>query len=409
MTAARRTVPIVGLAALAWVLADAWDPWSQPRISDVPVYQTYAHAMAGGAIPYRDFAFEYPPGAAVPMALARLIPMDYRRGFSLLMFVALVATVLGVMACAQALVMRDRRIVGAGVAVALTPIVLGDLVSTRFDLVLTALLAWTLWAAITQRFRTMWLLLALAVLVKLVPIVLVPVLVVWQRRCTGRLPVRDVALGAAAVLAGFAPFVAVGASGVGRMLRLLAERPLQLESMGGSYLLALRGLAGIPIGVRTSYGSQNVAGRGVDVVTAFTTGLQVAVLIAVVVAFITTLRTATGPVAPHAMVAAVATTMAAFVATGKVLSPQFMVWLLAAGLLVIGPYGQVAFAATVSTMLATQLYFPGRYWGLVTMQDAPIALLVIRNALLVIVVAACWPRSWWTWGRAAPASVTLPG
>jgi len=393
----RRTVSLIGLASAAWVISVAWDPWSRPRLTDVPVYREYARLMFDGQIPYRDFSFEYPPGAAVPMALARLVPMDYPQGFSLLMYLALVATALGVAATGRELGLSPRRVLGAGAVVALTPLLLGQLVATRFDLVLAACLAWTLWAAVAGRFRLMWVLLAAAVLVKLVPVVLAPVLIIWQLRRTGRTRViRDVATGAAVVVAGFAPFLIAGASGVLRMFRILAERPLQIESMGASYLLGLRALADIPVGVRTSHGSQNVAGQGVDVVTAFVTGLQVAVLISIAVAFVAVLRTVPAPLAPHALVAAVATTVAGFVATGKVLSPQFMVWLLAAGLLVIGPYGTVAFAATTSVLLATQLYFPARYWDLVLMQDAPIALLVIRNALLVITVAACWPRAWWT-------------
>jgi len=94
----RRTVSLIGLASAAWVISVAWDPWSRPRLTDVPVYREYARLMFDGQIPYRDFSFEYPPGAAVPMALARLVPMDYLQGFSLLMYLALVATALGVAA-----------------------------------------------------------------------------------------------------------------------------------------------------------------------------------------------------------------------------------------------------------------------------------------------------------------------
>jgi len=46
----------------------------------------------------------------------------------------------------------------------------------------------------------------------------------------------------------------------------------------------------------------------------------------------------------------------------------------------------------VCAMIATQLYFPVRYWDLVGLETPAIALLVIRDALLVALVALAWPR-----------------
>ena len=40
----------------------------QGQLSDVPVYVHYAGLVRGGAVPYRDFPFEYPP-AALPALL----------------------------------------------------------------------------------------------------------------------------------------------------------------------------------------------------------------------------------------------------------------------------------------------------------------------------------------------------
>ena len=64
----------------------------------------------------------------------------------------------------------------AAVLVAVSPLLIGNLVETRFDMALAALLTWTLWAAVTERWRLAWGLLAAATLLKLVPLVLIPVL-----------------------------------------------------------------------------------------------------------------------------------------------------------------------------------------------------------------------------------------
>ena len=90
--------------------------------------------------------------------------------------------------------------------------------------------------------------------------------------------------------------------------------------------------------------------------------------------------------------AAVAATLAAGLAAGKVLSPQFLLWLLPVALLVAGRYGRAALGIALAAMLATGIYFPHRYWDLVALETLPVALLLLRDALLIALVAACWPR-----------------
>jgi hypothetical protein len=69
-----------------------------------------------------------------------------------------------------------------------------------------------------------------------------------------------------------------------------------------------------------------------------------------------------------------------------------MVWLLPVGFLVAGRYGRVAAAQTAAAMLLTFSYFPHQYWDLVALDDVPIGLLVLRDSVLIALLAACWPR-----------------
>ena len=46
-------------------------------------------------------------------------------------------------------------------------------------------MVWTLWAAATERWRLAWGLLAAATLLKLVPLALIPVMIIWQRHRAG--------------------------------------------------------------------------------------------------------------------------------------------------------------------------------------------------------------------------------
>jgi hypothetical protein len=43
-------------------------------------------------------------------------------------------------------------------------------------------------------------------------------------------------------------------------------------------------------------------------------------------------------------------------------------------------------------MLLTFAYFPHSYWDLVALETWPIAVLVLRDSVLIALLAACWPR-----------------
>lgn len=393
----RATAPAAAAlaAALTWLVPfQLIGLWSAPGITDLPTYQRIAGAIADGAVPYRDVDIEYPPLATALFWLADHLPGGYATAFSGLMMVSLCLTAAGVVATAQALGMSVTRRVAAGAVVALSPLLLGNLVATRFDLTLSAVLAWTVFAAVTARWRTMWALLAVGVLLKLVPLAFIPVLMVWHAHRADR---RAAVVGAGGALAGVAlvvaPLVAVTPSGMWHVVAYHLDRPPQIESMASTYMLLLHQLADVPLTVMTSFGSQGLQGEGPAVIAAISTGLAVVLVGAVAVATAVALRRARQGRDARVVVAGVAATTAVLLVTGKVLSPQFMVWLLPAVLLVGGRYGRGATATCVAALVATQLYFPRRYFDLVALQDTPILLLAARNTILIALLALCWPRT----------------
>ena len=61
--------PALALIAV-WLVATRHGPFSDASVSDLYVYGSYKDLMAHGLVPYRDFDFEYPPGALLPIRLA---------------------------------------------------------------------------------------------------------------------------------------------------------------------------------------------------------------------------------------------------------------------------------------------------------------------------------------------------
>jgi hypothetical protein len=182
----------------------------------------------------------------------------------------------------------------------------------------------------------------------------------------------------AAIALVFLPFVVLSPGGVWDSLTRQAERPLQIESLGSAFLLAAHHAFGLDITMESSHGSQNLSGGLPDALAVTQSALQALVLVAIWVVF------ARGPAEPERLVLASAATLTAFVALGKVLSPQFLIWLVPLVPLVAGRRGVVASALLAAAIVLTQLWFPYRYWDLaLAFDEAASWLVVVRDLVLL--------------------------
>jgi uncharacterized membrane protein len=306
------------------------------QIVDWPGYRDYGRAIVDqGLVPYRDFAVEYPPGAlpvfVVPPAFA-----DYAAAFAGLMGVcgALLVWIVAEI---------DRR---AAFYAALAPVLVGSLILSRFDLWPDLLLAVALLALLEGRDSLGWAFLGAAVSAKLWPLVVCPAALRWSA-ARGR--ARSAAAGLAVALAVFLPFAVIAPHGLWASLRGQAGRPLQIESLGAALLTTF----GHPE-VVTNHGSQNVAGHGG--LAALFAALQ---LVAVVGSFAAFAR---GPLTRERFLRSAVAAAAGFVAFGKVLSPQFLLWLVPFVPLVRGRRGVVALVLLTAACVLTQVWFPHRYF-----------------------------------------------
>src|SRR5207249_11706488 len=109
--------------------------WLEHRqLSDVPVYVRYAAQVRGGGVPYRDFAFEYPPAALPPMLLPAYMNWSYATSFAVLMGVCGAACIAAAGWALRAVDAGAERTWAALLAIGIAPLVLGSLFDTRFDL-----------------------------------------------------------------------------------------------------------------------------------------------------------------------------------------------------------------------------------------------------------------------------------
>jgi uncharacterized membrane protein len=337
-------------------------------------------------VPYRDFSLEYPPGALPAFVAPSLGPArDYDTWFSLFEVAAGLACVLFV-ACAMSVpAVPDRRLYAAVSITALAPLALGPLALHRYDLYAAAFAVGAVAALVHGRPRLGFAALGLGTAAKIFPLVLVPLAYLHVARRVG---VREARRGLAAFVVALAvvvlPFAALSPGGVRFSITRQTGRALQIETIGSSALLAAHAIGGYALHARFGSGSWNLTGALPDAIAAFQTALQLLAWLLVVVVF------ARGSRGREQLVVGSAAAVAVWVLFGKVLSPQYLLWLVPLVALVVGRRpAKLAFPAVLVAALGlTQAVYPGRYDELVRLDSLPIWLLVARNALLAVLAAA---------------------
>ena len=392
-TLPRDALLAAGVFVLTAVAATvAWQV-SGRAVTDLALYHTYGERIANGLVPYRDFPFEYPPGALPALVLPALVTDSlgaYRVVFAAEMALAgaigvlLVAAGLGRLATGAA----DRRFTLS--VVALVPLLLGGVILTRFDLLPAALVAGAMLLLVTGRLRAGALVVGIGIAVKLYPAVLVPLvgIAAWRRCAAGRRELATVlALVAAPVVLAYVPFLVAAPDGVLDSLGRQLGRPLQIESLGAGALLVLHHVAGTSLEWESGSGSQNLTGAAAGALAV----LQgIAQVVAVALVWLSFWR---GPASPERLVRHAAGAVVAFVALSKVLSPQFLVWLVLLVPLVVGARGRLPLWLMTAACALTAVWFPARYWELVKEFDPLASWLVLARAavLLALLAALMWP------------------
>jgi hypothetical protein len=353
------------------------------QLSDVGGYQEHAAAIRAGQVPYRDFPFEYPPAALPSMLLPAYMSWSYATSFAVLMGVCGAACIA---AAASAL-----RTVGAGpvrtwavlLAIGVSPLVLGSLFDTRFDLWPTLLAVGALAALVGERPVLSGALLGLGFAAKLWPAVLLPIALVYLWRRRGRAgALASLAAFVAVAAACFLPFAIIAPHGLHAMFADQLGRPLQVESLGAAVLMAAEHFGLRPLATIDSHGAQALSGHGAGLAADLSTALEIAAVVAVWIAFARR-RDAGGETALLAAGAA----LAALVAFDKVLSPQYLIWLVPFVFLVRGERGLLAGGLLFLALGLTQTWFPVHYWSLALDHAPPWSWYLLARDLALVAIA----------------------
>jgi uncharacterized membrane protein len=269
------------------------------------------------------------------------------------------------------------------VLVGIAPVALGYVTFTRYDWWPALLTAAALAAIVAGRNWIGHSVLATATGAKVYPVVLVPLTLAqaWRTR-----NVRHALIAAACFVAVLAvivlPFAAIAPGGVGDSLFVQFRRPLQIESLGATALLVAHGIGAYSPRVVAGSGSQNFAGSLANGLAVLTSLAEIALLVGLYLAFARSRRTR------QQLVDACVLAVLAYLVLGKVLSPQYLIWLVPLIPLLSGRIRLPAAGLFLAALVLTQIYFQFRYDEIIRLERLT-WVLVVRNlvllALLVLV------------------------
>ena len=348
---------------------------SHERFGDVGLYAVDGHKMLDGQIPYRDFFFEYPPGALVVFIVPALISIaHYTTLFKILMVVLGAATICVASGIAASIGETPRRSALALGWIAFTPLLLGPLILDEYDLWPTLLTCLAVLVLLRSKDRFGTGLLGFGAATKVYPAAILPAALVWIYRRSGkRATWWALGVAVAVAFATYVVFLALGPGGVWSSIEVQARRGLQKESLGSSILFVLDqfGLYKARIDEANPHWTE-LTGTAGDTIAALSSICQIGAALGVAA-----LAARRRP-EPRTLLYAAAAAVVGFVAFGKVFSPQYLIWLVP---LVALAGGLAANLMLAGALVLTQLWF----LDIVTPFDLDrgIWLVVLRNVLVV--------------------------
>lgn len=367
------TLRAVALHAL--ILFTTLTPWAFQFVSsDIAVYFRDASLIMNGAIPYRDYLVEYPPMALPLFVIPRLFTNMFGVyvalfGTEMLLFDA-AATYLVVrrlVALNEHLTIPRRLAWYSAFLAALYPFS-----GTRYD-----------WAPMAVAFAAalMWFsgraalggaVAAIGALLKIFPGFVAGPAFIWE--------VVEIYASRLRGTVSFAITLALGITmwailGMGRSLEYHLSRGLEIETLWAGVLMAIAKVAGAPLGAEWHSGSLDLLAHGAREISAVIFPIQGVVMLAVLWRF-----WRSGLQEPLRYVGA---GILAIAITGKILSPQYLIWLIPFVAVLNGRAGAWGRWIFLFACIATTIIYPWNAGHLVAFDAWTIGLLNARNASLV--------------------------
>lgn len=307
-------------------------------LGDVQLYYNYARGLMNGQVPYRDLPLEYPSLALLPMVLPQLV--NFGQQFSLLgyiglfllenvIFTTLVALLL--LRVRQYLQPYQHSLWVLRVLIILVAIS-APLLCWRYD-IFPALLTLLALVSVLTGYPTMtgiWL--GLGITAKLYPVVLLPIFSAYylaSNKNRGLLRFLLSCISTTCII--FLPFALSAGSNMLSFIRYHQQRGLQIESVPAGLVSLAHVLGLTKASTVFNYGASHMVSPLADTIQKWLPLISILAFVAVISCCLSSFRreyAATGVIKPESLVIYVTAALLTFMATGKVFSTQYIIWLL---------------------------------------------------------------------------------
>ncbi|MFJ4962208.1 hypothetical protein EES43_06640 [Streptomyces sp. ADI96-02] len=365
------------------------------------IYRGWYEILRAGSYPLNDVTWQYPPAAALAVLSPALLPfLEYASAFFVLVLLC-DALVLGLLLGAAR--RPGMRTAGAWTWIAGVPL-LGPTAYARYDLMVTAVAVAALLAG-ARRPRVLGALAAFGALLKVWPALL---LVGVRRGRPARRAWSAAGLTAAGLAAGFTLWMPGGFA----FLAFQRDRGTEIESLGALVFHVARWF-GWEGRVEMNYGSVEFLGPYVALVSRLALVLSVLAM-----GWLVVWRLRARSFTVHTAADAAFTAVLLFTTTSRVISPQYLVWLVGlAAVCLAFRAGRIVLPAALVLAASgvTLLEFPIGFAQVVASEASGVTLLVVRNGLLVAASLVAARRLWRAAvpgarsGKADEASGAAPG
>ncbi|MET7909608.1 glycosyltransferase family 87 protein [Streptomyces avermitilis] len=329
------------------------------------IYQGWYETLRTGTFPLDDVTWQYPPAAALAVLSPALLPfLDYASAFFVLAFLADLA----VLCLLQYTGLRPGRTLRGAWVWVVGVALLGPTVYARYDVMVTAVAVAALLAG-ARHPRVTGALIGFGALLKVWPVLLL--VGAAKRRIWASATVTVVAV---------ASLFALAMPGAFAFLTFQRERGTEVESLGSLVFHVARHF-GWNGQVLLNYGSVEFLGPYVGAVS--TAALF---LTSVAFGWLLLWRLRAKRFLAHTLADAAFVAVLMFTATSRVISPQYMVWLVGLAAVCLcfrGSRMTVPGGLVLAACFVTVLEFPVWFSHVVGSDWMGITLLFVRNGLLV--------------------------
>jgi len=357
---------------------------------------TDADQLFNGDIPIT----EYPPLSLIFFVIPRIFFSDsfgYNIGYVIMIFVI---TIIGLHLMRRTAESLNMNPVWAMTIYSVLIALLLEYVADRYDIIPAVMTLASFYFFINKKMPVAFIILALAMMTKLYPAILLPIYLIiymverdWKGFATGTVWFL---IGAAVVAL---PCLLIEPDLIMGFMGYHSVRPLEIDSFAATliYPFSLFGLTDVWIQASTdagSYGSDNLRGPLCDAVAPWLTPIMM-VLIVLFILWYGNVRYRLEKVDERAFVlsAAIFISLMIFILVGKVLSSQYIIWVvpfLALSLLLMKDHKLKwrIFWLSVATVVLTQINFAYTYLvtgGGESISSLSIIMILVRNLMLLAI------------------------